>query len=94
METVEIKKRVLSSSLCEVVRNGAAKLYGGQWNWAETIKVWSKDYLLQVMHQCAVLDVNTGDYACASKTDLLYTGIVYEITSNFALYRAVSDAVG
>lgn len=69
---VETKTRVSVSSLSEVVHNSASKFYSAQCNSPDITAAVPQDHLLQMMHQCVVLGVNTALYACAAETSLLY----------------------
>lgn len=74
---MENTTRISDSSLNEVLHHSGGTIYSGDWDTSIIEQVVTGDHLFQVMHQCAVLGVNTAVYACASETGLLYTVSMY-----------------
>lgn len=71
LATIEIKARVSASSLNEVLHRVGDTLVAGGCHSPYVRNSVPQDHLLQMLHQCAVLWVDTAMYQCASETGLL-----------------------
>lgn len=92
---MKIKTKVSDPLLTEYVHLAASTVSAEGWDRSISDDVVPRDHLVQIMHQCAVLSVNTALYASASETGLLYADVInFGRCDILVTHRAEIDAVG